>query len=331
MAARRRRNVPSRLSAAARDAPRAVTRRAPAPLADLRARLISGAALAAAAAVALWVGGWVSALFVAAAAAAMAWELKSVVARASGGPRPVDLVYPALAAAAAILAHLDAITDGPILAEIPGAGAVALWVLAGVAGAAPAPGDLWAPFRLLEIAVLLVLIVDRRGWRDWIFTLPGLVLIAGAAAAFVWLRDQPRFGFEATIWLVVVVAAVDIGGYFAGRLIGGPRLAPTLSPNKTWSGLFGGLALAFGVGALFSWATTGTYAVEVCTVSLLTGLVAQAGDISESGFKRQFRVKDAGRLIPGHGGALDRLDGLLAATLVAATVTAARGQEVFVW
>lgn len=308
-----------------------MTRRATAPLSDLRARLISGAVLAVVAGGVLWIGGWPAAVFVAAAAAAMAWEFKSIVAVDSDGPRLADLCYPAIAAAAALLAHLDAVTDGPLLDELPGAGALATWALGAATGATPEPGDLWAPFRLLEVALIAVLLVDRRGARDWVFTAPGLLLIAGAAAAFVWLRDQPRFGFEAALWLVVVVAAVDIGGYFAGRLIGGPRLAPTLSPNKTWSGLAGGLALAFGVGALFSAATTGTYVLEVCTVSLLIGLVAVAGDISESGFKRQFDVKDASRLIPGHGGALDRLDGLMAATLVAATVTAARGQEVFVW
>ncbi|MEL6220968.1 MAG: phosphatidate cytidylyltransferase, partial [Pseudomonadota bacterium] len=110
-----------------------------------------------------------------------------------------------------------------------------------------------------------------------------------------------------------------------------PKLWPSVSPKKTWAGLGGGIALAFASGGLFSWATTGTYYHEVCTVSAVAALLAQSGDLAQSAMKRRFGVKDAGSIIPGHGGALDRFDGLMAATLVAAAVTFWRGKTVFIW
>jgi phosphatidate cytidylyltransferase len=93
----------------------------------------------------------------------------------------------------------------------------------------------------------------------------------------------------------------------------------------------GGVALAFLVGGLFSWATTGTYFIQVCVVSMIAAVVSQAGDLAESALKRHFEVKDASSLIPGHGGVLDRLDGHMAAILVAAAFTAWRDQAVFIW
>ena len=122
-----------------------------------------------------------------------------------------------------------------------------------------------------------------------------------------------------------------MGGYFAGRLIGGPKLWPRVSPNKTWAGIGGGVVLAAGLGGLFSWATTGTYLAQVCAVSVAAAVVSQGGDLAESALKRHFGVKDSGRLLPGHGGALDRLDGLVAAVLVVALVTWWRGTTVFIW
>ena len=152
-----------------------------------------------------------------------------------------------------------------------------------------------------------------------------------ATTSFVLLRDDPEFGLATAVWLVLVVAATDIGGYFAGRLIGGPKLAPALSPKKTWAGLLGGMFLAFTVGAVFSGATTGTYVEEVGLLSVAAALVSQCGDLTESAFKRKFNVKDSGTLIPGHGGILDRADGHMAATLVAAATVAMRGEGIFVW
>ncbi|MEM6357157.1 MAG: phosphatidate cytidylyltransferase, partial [Pseudomonadota bacterium] len=111
----------------------------------------------------------------------------------------------------------------------------------------------------------------------------------------------------------------------------GPKLWPAVSPKKTWSGLGGAVALAALTGLIFSWLTTGTFFEEVVTVSAAAALCAQAGDMAESAVKRRFGVKDSSGLLPGHGGALDRFDGLMAATLVVALVTLWRGQTVFVW
>lgn len=243
-------------------------------------------------------GGWWTVALTALAAAAMGWEFRAILAHGAGGFSARDAFFPAAAAAA------------PPVAYAAGGGAVAALIGAGVA---------------------LGLLLDRRPARDWRFSAAGLPIIASAVAAFVLLREQPQFGLITIIWLVLIVVASDVGGYFFGRLIGGPKLAPRISPKKTWSGLLGGVGLAFCVGAVFSWATTKTYAAEVCTVSMLAALVAQGGDLAESMLKRRFGVKDASKLLPGHGGALDRLDGLMAATLVAAAVTFVRGKEVFIW
>jgi phosphatidate cytidylyltransferase len=159
----------------------------------------------------------------------------------------------------------------------------------------------------------------------------GTLYIGAAAMAFVLLRGFEPFGFLSIIWAALVVVAADVGGYFAGRMIGGPKLWPAVSPNKTWAGLIGGIVLAMLVGFVFSGATTGTYFYQVGTVSALAALLAQAGDLAESALKRRFGVKDAGTLMPGHGGLLDRLDGHMVAILVAAALTFTRGQAVFIW
>ena len=133
------------------------------------------------------------------------------------------------------------------------------------------------------------------------------------------------------LWLFLVVVSADVGGYFAGRLIGGPKLWPRVSPKKTWAGAGGGIGLAVLLGGLFSWATSGTYFLQVCVVSAGAAVVSQVGDLAESALKRHFGVKDSGRLLPGHGGALDRFDGLIAAALVVALIVWWRGQTIFIW
>ena len=159
----------------------------------------------------------------------------------------------------------------------------------------------------------------------------GILYIVAAGLAFIWLRAQDPYGFLSILWAAFVVTAADVGGYFAGRILGGPKLWPAISPKKTWAGMIGGVALAFAVGGLFSAATTGTYFLQVSIVSMIAAVVSQAGDLAESALKRHFAVKDASRLIPGHGGVLDRLDGHMAAVLVAAAFTAWRDQAVFIW
>jgi len=192
-----------------------------------------------------------------------------------------------------------------------------------------APPSAQGPLLVLVLALFAAAAIglqDRRGIGGFLYA--ALLLTSLGLLRGHW-GFQP--GLEAIVFLVAVVWATDIGGYFAGRLIGGPKLWPSVSPKKTWAGLAGGLALAFLLGGVFSWGTTGTYFQEVCTVSAIAALLAQMGDLAESAVKRRFGVKDSGTLIPGHGGALDRFDGLMAATLVAALVTHWRGQTVFIW
>ncbi|WP_380878766.1 phosphatidate cytidylyltransferase [Sphingomonas sp. DBB INV C78] len=142
----------------------------------------------------------------------------------------------------------------------------------------------------------------------------GLLYAALPALALIYLRDQQ--GLVLTVWAMALVWATDIGAFFAGRAIGGPKLAPRVSPNKTWAGLIGGviaaevLSLVFAFGFGLSWA-----AVYYAT---FLAIMAQVGDLFESWLKRRAGVKDSGRLLPGHGGALDRLDGLVPVALIVA-------------
>jgi phosphatidate cytidylyltransferase len=157
----------------------------------------------------------------------------------------------------------------------------------------------------------------RRRERVW--TGLGTAWIALGIVAFLWLDLPPQGGRATLFWLLGVVWASDVFAYFVGRAVGGPRLAPTWSPNKTWAGFAGGLAGAIGIGVAAGFAGSVSLAFTV-PLSAVLGLAAQAGDLAESAAKRHFLVKDTGRLIPGHGGILDRLDGLLAAAIVAALI-----------
>ncbi len=271
--------------------------RAGAKLADLGLRVRSSALLAALVGVPILIGGWLGALALAAVAAAAGWEWRRITLGLAY-ERVLVGVYAAVTGLGALLAHAVSI------------GAAALYFIG--AGAALAA-------------------LDRFEKRDPRWAPLGFATVGLAVASFAALRAEPVFGLATALWLAAVVVSADTGAYFAGRAVGGPKLWPRVSPNKTWAGLVGAALAAAIVGALFSWATTGTYALQVGTVSALAAVVAQGGDLAESSLKRRFGVKDSSDLIPGHGGALDRLDGFIAATLVAAAVTFLRGKPVFVW
>jgi phosphatidate cytidylyltransferase len=145
------------------------------------------------------------------------------------------------------------------------------------------------------------------------------VLYAGLpAVALLWLRGDALHGFAAIIFLFLIVWSTDTMAFIVGRSVGGPKLWPAVSPNKTWAGFLGGVGSSAILCALFAHFITGASAVQLGVIGLVFGIVAQAGDLAESALKRSFNVKDAGQLIPGHGGLMDRLDGFVAVAVAAA-------------
>ena len=159
----------------------------------------------------------------------------------------------------------------------------------------------------------------------------GLLYVGVGALTLMWLRGDDGAGRANVLFLVLLVWASDIGAYIAGRLIGGPKLAPAISPSKTWAGAVGGLLAAALVGALVAVALGGVAPGRAALVAAGFGVASQAGDLLESWIKRRLGVKDSGRLIPGHGGLLDRLDGLLAAAAVAALLGIISGRGHLLW
>lgn len=168
-----------------------------------------------------------------------------------------------------------------------------------------------------------------RGRSGWLLTWFGAPYIAVPTVALIWLRADGAVGRWNVLFIVLVVWASDIGAYVAGRMIGGAKLAPTISPGKTRSGAVGALFAAMLIGVAVA-AGTGS-AVHAAMVALVFSVVEQAGDLFESWIKRLVGVKDSGRVIPGHGGLFDRLDGLLAAAPVAALLAANLGRGVELW
>jgi phosphatidate cytidylyltransferase len=146
-----------------------------------------------------------------------------------------------------------------------------------------------------------------------------------ALLALLWLRHQPQFGRETVVWIVACVWVTDIGAYFVGGLAGGARLAPKISPNKTWSGLIGGMCFSAIASAACGWAFDLGETFPLAIVGAGIAVIAQAGDLVESAAKRRGGLKDSGRLIPGHGGLLDRIDGLIAALVGVALVRLVAG------
>jgi phosphatidate cytidylyltransferase len=259
--------------------------RQPGKWSDLRLRSLSALVLAPVVLLALYHGGaWAQWLF-ALIAVLMALEYTAIV---HGGDKQQFALH-AMAGLSAVL--------------LPSAG----WVLAAIA--------------IVVLATLLSASIKQKQSADVNFwwAVSGVPYIALPTMALVLLRADAHFGWNALLWLALVVWATDIGAYFAGRIIGGPKLAPRLSPKKTWAGLVGGMLAA----AAVSYALCKHFSVPATMPALIAAalaVVAQAGDIYESALKRHFNLKDASNLIPGHGGVLDRVDGLIAAAVVAAVV-----------
>jgi len=157
----------------------------------------------------------------------------------------------------------------------------------------------------------------------------GLLILYSMAAllALLWLRHQPGFGRETILWILACVWATDIGAYFVGSYAGGAKLAPSISPSKTWSGLVGGICASAVVSALCTLVFDAGDTVVLAVTGGAIAVVAQAGDLLESAAKRRAGVKDSGRVIPGHGGILDRIDGLIAALVLIAVIRLLTGGE----
>ncbi|MEO9877152.1 MAG: phosphatidate cytidylyltransferase [Anderseniella sp.] len=157
-------------------------------------------------------------------------------------------------------------------------------------------------------------------WAWW-----GIPYIALPGLALILIRQSPEFGLFAVLWLFAVVWSADTLAYVFGRLIGGPKLAPSISPNKTWAGLAGAVAGGIVASAAMGWYAGLSTVWPLLVAGGVLAVLEQLGDLFESAAKRRFGVKDSGRIIPGHGGVLDRVDGLIFASVAAAAFGYARG------
>lgn len=184
-------------------------------------------------------------------------------------------------------------------------------------------GRTLTPVALILLSTLGVVTLALKSHRAWCV---GGVIYAGALLiAPVLLRRDPDYGFAALIFLFAVVWLTDVVAYFAGRAFGGPKLMPAVSPNKTWSGAIVGTLGAIGGGVAVAWYFGIGNLAAAGMLGLLLSVASQGGDLLESAIKRRFDAKDAGTLIPGHGGVMDRVDGFVIAALAAILIGMARG------
>jgi len=254
---------------------------------NLLLRIVSALILAPLALGVAYVGGWPFAAFWAAAALAVWWEW-------------VRLIDPQGSQGALVLGACTLVLE-------------ALLVASGRADKA----------LIIVLLALFGIAVTATRQAKW---LAGGILYASALlTAPLIIRADEQFGFLAILLLFAIVWSTDIGGYFGGRALGGPRLMPAVSPKKTWSGAIAGTAAAVGAAlAVGRWLQGSSLVLTVCVAALLS-VVSQVGDLFESALKRHFGAKDASGLIPGHGGVMDRLDGFIVAALVAAVIGVLRG------
>jgi phosphatidate cytidylyltransferase len=165
--------------------------------------------------------------------------------------------------------------------------------------------------------------VRITSWRP-LWLVAGLIYAASFLISMLLLRNDPHLGLVVLIWLFAIIWSTDIAAYFVGRAVGGPKLWPAVSPNKTWSGAIGGTVGGLAAGAAVIMAAGLTLRPVHGAVMLAIVVAAQLGDLMESAIKRRFGVKDSSRLIPGHGGLMDRCDSLIAASAVALLIGIAR-------
>ena len=270
---------------------------------DLRKRALSALILGPTALLCVWLGTEPYTALLALCVAVLAWEWVHLC-----GLRTV--VLPGAAVPAAVLAAgAFAVVERPLLAWATlGGGFVLAWL---------------AAERSRGVA--------RRGHPALRLAL-GVLYIGVAGLCLIELRHDNLAGRDNLLFLLAVVWASDTGAYLAGRLLGGPLLWPQVTPSKTWAGAAGGLLLAMAVGVLLTRSLlAGGPAGNAAAVAAVLAVATQGGDLAESAIKRHFRVKDTSSLIPGHGGLLDRLDGLLAAAPAAALLALGSGYGVPLW
>ncbi len=269
----------------------------PADASALRTRVVSALILAPVALAAAYFGSPVWDALVAVMAAFMAWEWARLC-------------------------------DGGRLSRV---GAVSVAIAPGVV----AVGAFWGVIPALVIVAVGVVLIGASAnlgsARSPIWLAAGIAYVGMPCLAMAWLRAMPGDGLAALLWVLALVWATDTGAYVAGRGIGGPKLASRISPNKTWAGLIGGMIAAAAVGLAAAFLVPDVPAWIAVPLSAALAVVEQAGDLFESAVKRHFGVKDSGRLIPGHGGVLDRVDGLLAVSLAAAALSWAAGHTILIW
>ena len=234
---------------------------------------------------AVWFGGWVFAVLVAVAAGLMYWEWQGLCGKSDW----MDAGPAILCALAPFVSYYKDLET-----------AIFMGVVFGLVAGLALPGH-----RLFRTA--------------------GFFYILFACIALVWLRGLDPAGMETVIWLGAVVVTTDTAAYFTGRTLGGPKLAPKISPKKTWSGLLGGVAGAAIVGGVVAVTVGGSNVALLTVLGGAFAVVAQLGDLLISKAKRTFDVKDSSNLIPGHGGVLDRLDGFLSTSLAMAALAALGG------
>ncbi|MBC7831717.1 MAG: phosphatidate cytidylyltransferase [Hyphomicrobium sp.] len=253
---------------------------------NLKLRLISGAVLATVAFLLTYAGPLPFALLILVCALVISWEWGRLVRGAT-----FDLGF---------FLHAIGVTAAIVLAAA-GYAALALAVL-------------------VITAITLVPLYIGRGAR---LSGLGVFYVGLPAVALLWLRSDEPFGFTAVLFVFAVVWASDTAAYAAGRSIGGPKLWPRVSPNKTWAGLAGALTAGAVAAAVFAVLEPEVGPLRLILLGVALALVAQAGDLAESALKRLFNLKDASDLIPGHGGFMDRMDSIVAAAVAAALLALA--------
>jgi phosphatidate cytidylyltransferase len=251
---------------------------------ELRARAVSGWVIAALTLGMLYWSPKAFAVLMFLVAAAMSWEWGRIVRGPSADVGTVVHIVTALGAAI-----------------LSASGMAGLGIAAAVTGA---------------IAVSALVFGTGRSQLSGV----GVLYTSLPVVALAWLRGDGHLGFLAVLFVLLAVVVTDIAAFAAGRSIGGPKLWPQVSPNKTWSGLIGGVLAAAIVGAVFAVVSGTGSARWLAILGLIMGLVSQGGDLAESALKRRFGLKDASDLIPGHGGFMDRMDGVVTASIAAALI-----------